>query len=90
LRYAPDETVSDGASEEVTHGFFNIEEEPPWDLWLGWVVEKSGWPWGYLVCWIPPTFVETVQDGIDVNPVDCIGWLPELEQALGLGPSPSV
>jgi hypothetical protein len=45
---------------------------------------------GYLVCWIPPTFVETVQDGIDVNPVDCIGWLPELEQALGLGPSPSV
>jgi hypothetical protein len=29
--------------------------------------------------------VQTAQDGIDVNPVDCVNWLPELEAALGLG-----
>jgi hypothetical protein len=89
LRYAPDETVDDGASEQVTNGFFDIQDEPPWDLWLGYVVETSGRPQEYLVCWIPPTFIQTVQDGIDVNPVACIDWLPELEQELGLGPSPS-
>jgi len=32
LGYAPDETVSDGASQDVTSGFFDVEDEPPWDL----------------------------------------------------------
>ena len=59
-----------------------MEDEPPWDLWLGWMVEKSGRE--YLVSWIPPVLVQTVENGIDVNPVECIFWLPELEQALDL------
>jgi hypothetical protein len=77
----------DGASESVTNGFFNIEDEPPWDLWLGWIVEKSDRPREYLVCWIPPSLMPTAQDGVDVNPVACIDWLEELEQTLGLGPT---
>jgi len=32
----------------------------------------------------PPVLVHTVENGIDVNPVECIFWLPELEQALDL------
>ena|SRR5438093_5852658 len=75
LGYAPDETVLDGASESVTSGFFDVEDEPPWDLWLGYVVEASGRRQEYLVCWVPPTFVQTAQDGIDVNPVACVEWL---------------
>ena len=84
LGYAPDETVHDGASESVTAGFFNIEDEPPWDLWLAWVVEKNDRPRENLVCWIPPSLVKTADDGIEVNPVACIDWLPQLEQELGL------
>jgi hypothetical protein len=42
LGYGPDETVWDGASEAATKGFFNCEDEPPWDLWLGYIVETSG------------------------------------------------
>jgi len=76
--------VHDGASESVTSGFFNIEDEPPWDLWLGWVADTSARGREYLVCWIPPALVQTAQDGIDVNPVACIDWLEDLEQALGL------
>jgi hypothetical protein len=88
LGYGPDETVNDGASEAVTSGFFNWEDEPPWDLWLGYIVEASGS--SYLVSWIPPVLVQTAQDGIDVNPVACLFWLEDLEQALGLGATRSV
>jgi hypothetical protein len=82
LGYGPDETVWDGASEAATMGFFDEVDEPPWDLWLGYVVETSGR--SYLVSWIPPTLVGTAEDGINVNPVACLFWLDEFEQALGL------
>ncbi len=63
-------------------GFFDVVDEPPWDLWLGYLVEASGR--SYLVSWIPPAFVDTAEDGINVNPVACVFWLDELEQTLGL------
>jgi hypothetical protein len=89
LRYSPDESLFDGAAEQVTNGFFDWNNEPPWDLWLGYVVEKSERRWGYVVCWIPPTFVQAAADGIEVNPEGCIDWLPELEHELGLGSNSS-
>ena len=89
LGYEPDGTVFDGASQSVTSGFFNVYDEQPWDFWLGYLVDTSHRGLEYLVCWIPPTFVQTAQDGIDVNPVACVDWLDELEQVLGLGPSSS-
>jgi hypothetical protein len=82
MGYCPDETVWDGASEAVTEGFFNWEDEPPWDLWLGYLVEASGR--SYLASWVPLSLVKTVEDGIDVNPVACLFWLDALEQTLGL------
>jgi hypothetical protein len=82
LGYGPDDTVWDGASEAATMGFFDVVDEPPWDLWLGYFVEASGR--SYLVSRVPPTFVDTAQNGIDVNPVACLFWLDELEQTLGL------
>jgi hypothetical protein len=89
LSFAPDETLSDGAAETVSKGFFDVDNEPPWDLWLGYVVEKSSRPREYVVCWVPPAFLQAAEDGIEVNPEVCIDWLPELERELGLGPNPS-
>jgi hypothetical protein len=99
LLYAPDENLSDGAAESASQGFFTMENEPPWDLWLGWVVDLSYFASTteismrtrareYLVFWIPPAFVQAADDGIDVNPEACIEWLPELEHALGLRSGP--
>lgn len=82
MAYSPDETVWDGASEAVSGEFFDVHDAPPWDLWLGWMIDPDRRE--YLVSWVPPMFVEPVQNGIDVNPVECIWWLPELEEALGL------
>lgn len=82
LGYSPDDMVWDGASEAATGGFFDGEDEPPWDLWLGYLVETNGRD--YLVSWIPPDLVLTVEYGINVNPVGCLFWLDELEHTLGL------
>jgi hypothetical protein len=38
--FAPDETLSDGAADFGTHGFFDVENIPAWDTWL-WYAEDA-------------------------------------------------
>ena len=63
----PLENVADGASEAGSYGFFDVNDIPPWDIW----VEFSG---NTLVSWVPEEFIGAAQNGIDANPVDCIHW----------------
>ncbi len=67
LLYEPLETVTDGASESSSRGFFDIEDAPPWDTWFLY----SG---GTIFSWVPESSVENAQAGIDANIVDCIHW----------------
>jgi hypothetical protein len=67
LRYEPLETVSDGSSEFLSYGFFDIEDAPPWDTWFQF--SKSA-----IFSWVPEPLVRNAQAGIDANPVDCIRW----------------
>ena len=67
LLYEAMETVSDGAAEASSHGFFDIEDAPPWDTWF-WHRE------GTIFCWVPESLVSSAQAGIGENPVDCIHW----------------
>jgi hypothetical protein len=80
LGYAPDETLSDGAAELESQGFFDVHNVPPWDTWIAYVYESDG-P-NYLVSWVPPVLVDLVTGGISVNPEDCIWWLDEEEACL--------
>jgi hypothetical protein len=68
LVYCPNESVSDGASEHTTRGFFDVDDVPPWDTWVAY----SG---SALLSWVPAQLVDLVEKGIDVNPVQCIQWL---------------
>ncbi len=34
----------------------------------------------YLLCWIPPQFLSLVDEGIQVNPVECFFWAVEYKQ----------
>ena len=34
LLYAPHDNLADGAAEAETDGFFDTENEPPWDTWI--------------------------------------------------------
>jgi hypothetical protein len=67
LLYRPSENLACGAAEANSNGFFDVNNIPPWDIW----VDFSD---GTLVSWVPPALVDIAQMGIDVNPEACICW----------------
>lgn len=67
LLYEPLETVTDGASDSSSRGFFDIEDAPPWDTWFLYSA-------GSIFSWVPEAMIETAQTGIEANPVDCVHW----------------
>jgi hypothetical protein len=68
LRYEPDYNVSDGAAQDITQGYFDLNDTPPWDTWVCFIQPS-------LISYVPEPLVSLAQSGIDVNPVDCIGWI---------------
>lgn len=83
LAYAPDMNLADGAAKLATSGYLDIDNVPPWDTWVDYVDEVDGA--NYLVSWVPPSFVESVSDGVEANPEQCIWWLDEGNTVLWLG-----
>lgn len=73
LCYFPDEEVWDGASQAASYGFFDERDAPPWDTWVRLFSDINRGQ--YLVSWVPYDLKGIVKRGIEVNPVDCIGWL---------------
>ena len=67
LLYTPSENLACGAAEASSNGFFDVNNVPPWDLW----VDFSE---GTLVSWVPPALIDVAQMGICVNPEACIRW----------------
>jgi hypothetical protein len=67
LLYTPSENLACGAAEASSNGFFDVNNVPPWDIW----VEFSE---GTLVSWVPPALTDVAQMGIYVNPEACIRW----------------
>jgi hypothetical protein len=79
LLYYPDASLSDGAAEAETDGFFDVHNVPPWDTWLGLFRDGSSDPsfTDYIVSWVPGDLVPLVERGISVNPEQCILWLAD-------------
>ena len=67
LVYEPLETVDDGAAEASSMGFFDLHDAPPWDTWFMYLDDA-------VLCCVPEFAIPRAQNGIDVNPVDCIHW----------------
>jgi hypothetical protein len=67
LLYTPSENLACGAAEVSSNGFFDVNNVPPWDIWVGFS-ERT------LVSWVPPALIEVAQMGIYVNPEECIRW----------------
>jgi hypothetical protein len=70
LGYAPDDNLANGAAEASTAGFFDVNNIPPWDTWVGYVHESERC--NYLVAWVPPELRAAASLGIEVNPEECI------------------
>jgi len=67
LLYTPSENLACGAAEVSSNGFFDVNNVPPWDIWLDFSE-------GTLVSWVPPALLDVAQMGIYVNPEECIRW----------------
>jgi len=85
-------SLCSGESEHESAGFFDIDDRPPWNLWLvAGLVEASvvgtAEPTEILLAWVPRALVPRAQSGIAVNPYDCVFWGAEapspLRRALG-------
>jgi hypothetical protein len=76
-------SITSGESEEVTNGFFDVSDRPPWDTWMFCTQRKtrgstsSGDPLDLLIGWVPSSLVASLEKGIGVNPYDCIYWATE-------------
>jgi hypothetical protein len=81
LGYLPDENLADGAAEDSSEGFFDLNNMPPWGTWVGLAPKEvrmyvdKGVPYRVLIAWVPRELVELAKRGIAVNPEDCIFWL---------------
>lgn len=72
LVFRVEETLIDGAAAVQTSGLIDDYNCPPVDTWFYLHRESNGNR--VLFAWIPEVFVKFVDEGIDVNPEDCIGW----------------
>lgn len=81
LTYEPEQNMYDGAAENASEGFFEVDNVPPWDLWLMYVVEDWQQPTTYLLAWVPPECLKLASTGIEVNPEQCIRWAEDVDAA---------
>lgn len=78
LIYFPETNLYDGAAEDETFGFLDVDNLPGWDTWVAFFeYEPETNEGSYLIAWIPPEFIESVSNGIAVNPEECIKWLSD-------------
>jgi len=68
LSYFPHENLACGAAAFSSNGFYDVDNVPPWDLWVSFFE-------GELISWIPIGLIEAAHMGIDANPEQCIRWL---------------
>lgn len=77
------ESVTDGASELVSQGFFDVWDLPPWDTWIAYISEPgASRSFRYLLSWVPASAFDLVDEGIHFNPVDCIHWAADFDTPL--------
>ena len=80
LAYFPDADLACGAAEQESLGFFDIHNVPPWDTWVDYLHDDSSSDISYgeyLIAWVPPEFVKLADEGVAVNPEECIMWLSD-------------
>lgn len=75
LTFDPSATMYDGISEEVTGGFFDSDDLPPPEFWVGMVGEK-------LAAFIPSVFISRASEGVECCMGGCLEWADEFEVIL--------
>lgn len=70
-------------AETCSHGFFDSNDTPAWDTWVAYIQERerpdgyTGYLRAYVLCWIPPRFLELADAAISVNSNQCLSWVTQ-------------
>ena len=72
LVYDPGDSLAMGIGEEVSQGFLEGDNIPPWDTWISLLVRRP--LYDYLLSWVPGAFVGLVDEAIKANPDESIFW----------------
>jgi hypothetical protein len=59
-------------SDHFSQGFFDGNDNPPWDTWIDQVGDA-------LISWVPPPFVDRASEGISVECCDMLNWVVNRE-----------
>lgn len=80
LVFYPNLSLFDGAAELSSDGYFNSNNEPPWDTWVYFdetpPFEDEDYRF-FLFSWVPNSYLSIAQRGMNANPEGCIEWLSE-------------
>ncbi|PTQ89474.1 hypothetical protein C8N29_1065 [Agitococcus lubricus] len=69
--------MSDGMSEGVTDGFIDVNDCPPWDIWIGYIAVNRN---RYVLSWIPNQLIGLVEEAIFVNCSGSLYWLEDCDE----------
>lgn len=85
LCYFPDADLADGAAEVASDGFFDLQNVPPWDTWVGLYQSdlREASLKIYLISYVPEVFLQQAARGVEVNPEQCIMWLYDADTPIG-------
>ena len=72
LCFEPYQSLSDGSSMMASSGYFDCNNIPPWDTWVGGQFGKHEVK---IFSLVPHLFSKQVEEGISVNPEGCIYWI---------------
>ena len=75
--FFPTMNLRDGYAELLSEGFFDGDNTPPWDTWIGYFDDRPERAYGYLLAYVPEPFLELANAGIEGNPEECIVWLSD-------------
>lgn len=71
--YFPKLTLSDGAAQYSSNGFFNWDNVPAPDTWIYYHEDQPLTE--HIIAWVPHKLISEVDKGIGANPEECISWV---------------
>lgn len=74
-----DMSIGGGEAEAASRGLFDLDDRPPWDLWLlAWGrthASRPDEPIAALLAWIPAEWEPLARAGIEACPSRCLYWV---------------
>jgi hypothetical protein len=77
-----DMSLGSGEAEAASEGFFDVDDRPPWDLWLVCFGKtrpaQPEEPIACLIAWVPDSLCARAEAGVRSSSSRCLHWVDEI------------